>query len=200
LAAGVASRFHGAKQLAEIPVGKERRSSTLVQTSLNAAEGSKADYVILVLGSYASEIVSSLRIGRAIVAFNKDYERGLSTSVRTAISELPAEVQGLVLMVSDQPFLRSTEIDLLINAFQKDNDEPKIIALGFEGEPRNPALFPKRFFSELASLSGDVGGKELIRRHPSEVRLINVPDSKIFVDIDTGSDLSKAYDLKRDVE
>ncbi|MBO1704437.1 hypothetical protein HJV71_21535, partial [Eubacterium callanderi] len=35
--------------------------------------------------------------------------------------------------------------------------------------PKNPCVFGEQYFPELRSLSGDVGGKKVLCRHPEDV-------------------------------
>jgi molybdenum cofactor cytidylyltransferase len=190
LAAGASSRFGGLKQLAEFPV-KAGSGVPLVQIALSAAEDSKANSVLVVLGSQAAEIAASLKIARGVVVLNKDYETGLSSSIRAAVLESPPDADGLILMVADQPFVTSADIDRMIKAFVETNGK-KIVALSHNDKPRNPVIFPRRFFPELSSLSGENGGREVVRRHSSEAILLNAPDGSTFLDIDTKSDLLEA--------
>ena len=37
------------------------------------------------------------------------------------------------------------------------------------GGPKNPCVFGEQYFPELRSLSGDVGGKKVLCRHPEDV-------------------------------
>ena len=134
LAAGLASRFGSSKQLAELS------SKTLLQNSLDIANGSQADYVFLILGSGASEIMERLKTGRSIVVLNKDYKEGLASSIRSAILNLPDDCGAVAFMVADQPFLTSKRINNLIQKLVK-NRKAKLAAFAFDGEPRNPAIF-----------------------------------------------------------
>jgi molybdenum cofactor cytidylyltransferase len=53
------------------------------------------------------------------------------------------------------------------------------------GIPAHPVLFGRSLFSELEALSGDVGAREVIRRHESEAVQIEV---EALTDIDTEED------------
>ncbi|MHB1909965.1 MAG: nucleotidyltransferase family protein [Nitrososphaerales archaeon] len=185
LAAGLGSRFGSAKQLAKFS------SKTLLQNSLDVANGSQADYVFLVLGNRASEIMEKLNTGRSIVVLNKDYKKGLASSIKSSILNLPDDCGAVVLMVADQPFLTSKKINALIRKLAK-NRRAKLASFAFHGEPRNPAIFSKELFQELKTLKGDRGANHLIKRHIEDAILINSSDPRIFVDVDTVSDLIRA--------
>lgn len=188
LAAGMSTRFNGVKQLAKF------KGKPLVQRALDSAVKSRADYVYLVLGHGASEIVATVKLGRAQILLNKEYGGGLSTSLRAAISNLPQECSAALFMVADQPFLSVENLDRMIDIFKANSN--RIVALGSKGEPRNPVVVPRKFFPEILALEGDVGAREIVRVHLDKTKLIELGDEKPFLDIDTKPDLNKIV-LKR---
>ncbi|MHB1867349.1 MAG: nucleotidyltransferase family protein [Nitrososphaerales archaeon] len=186
LAAGMAVRFGSPKQLAKVG-GKP-----MLQRALDSANGSSADYVLLVVGANSSEILSAVDLGRAQVVLNKNFAKGQSTSIKSGIANLPEDCKGAIIMVSDQPFLKTIHLNKIINAFKKGN-KSQVVALSHSGEPRNPVLIPKKLFPGLLKLKGDVGAKATIRNNKN-VRLVEIRDKKVFFDIDTKR---AASELKR---
>jgi molybdenum cofactor cytidylyltransferase len=190
LGAGMSKRFGEVKQLAEIDQGGNRKR--LLQAAVDAAEGSRATPVFLVLGHCANEILKTLKINRARVLVNHDYMNGLSTSIRTAIEQIPASCGGVILMVGDQPFLRAEHLNMMIESFERrSSPSSSIVALAYKGEARNPVLFARDYFQELSALRGDVGGKQILQKWSTKVSLICIEDSRVFLDVDTKSDLPK---------
>ena len=59
-----------------------------------------------------------------------------------------------------------------------------IVGLGHNGVRGNPCLFPARFFSELLSLEGDVGGSAVIKRHLDDLLLFEALETELR-DVDT---------------
>jgi molybdenum cofactor cytidylyltransferase len=192
LAAGLSSRYGKPKQLALIG------DKSLIQNAVDIANGSKSDYVYVVLGSNSSQIMESLKIGRAQVIFNKNYRQGLSASLRASIRNLPLDCTEVVLMAADQPFLLSKYIDRLINAALK--KQVSVASLAFKGEPRSPALFSRRLFSTLLKVKGDKGAQEVVRKQRTRAALIDVDDPLMFLDIDTVENLEEALKSKKKME
>jgi len=186
LAAGMAVRFGTAKQLARI------EGKSMLQRALESANGSSADYVLLVVGANSSEILSAVDLGRAQVVLNQNFAKGQSTSIKSGITNLPEDCEGAIIMVADQPFLKAIHLNKIINAFKKGN-ESQVVALSQSGEPRNPVLIPKKLFPGLLKLKGDVGAKDTVRNNKN-VRLVEIRDKKVFFDIDTKR---AASELKR---
>jgi molybdenum cofactor cytidylyltransferase len=183
LAAGMATRFGSVKQLARI------RGKPLLQRSLDAANSSLSDYVMLIVGSNSSEILSKINLGRAQVVFNNNFLRGQSTSIKCGITNLPADSAGVIIMVADQPFVKSIHLDKIIRIF-KSGKLSEVVALSHDGQPRNPVLIPKRLFPKLVKLRGDVGARSIIRGY-SRLRLVEISDEKVFLDVDTRSAVSE---------
>ncbi|MHB8566111.1 MAG: nucleotidyltransferase family protein [Nitrososphaerales archaeon] len=183
LAAGSSTRYGSPKQLARID------STPLLQKALYAANSSKADYVLIVLGASSSEIVAELDLGRANLVFNKEYSEGLSKSIRTGIANIPGDAEGALLMVGDQPFVTSEILSLMIDRYHADKIK-KIVALAYRNDIRNPVLIDKRYFGEIERITGDRGAKEVLLQHINEVQLINVENPKIFLDVDTKDNLA----------
>ncbi len=180
LAAGSSVRFGSPKQLAEF------RGKSLVQIAVNEANASAADYVFLVLGKGSSEILEKVRLGRAQVIYNRDFERGIATSIKGGLANLPDDCSGVIVMVADQPFLTSKHLDRLIEKFRK--SPGKIVALSHGGEPRNPVLIPIEMTHVLEELEGDEGARTIVRKNPKTV-LIEIPDDRVFFDVDTKDSL-----------
>lgn len=158
----------------------------MIQIAIDQANGSLADYVFLVLGKSSSEILEKINPGRGQVIFNKDFEKGISTSIRSGIANLPGDCGAAIIMVADQPFLRSRHLNMLIEGSRK--APGKIIALSSRGEPRNPVLVPYEMFGNLEGLEGDVGARTIVRNNQDTV-LIEIDDPQVFVDVDTKDSL-----------
>lgn len=180
LAAGSSVRYGSPKQLVEF------RGRSLIQRAVDEADASKADHVFLVLGNSSSEILEKIDLGRAQVVFNKDYAKGISTSIKAGLANVPNDCASVIIMVADQPFLTHEHLNRLISEENKFNG--RIIALSYRGEPRNPVLIPTELLRELESLEGDEGAKSMVRKNPSTI-LIEIPESEIFLDVDTKDSL-----------
>jgi molybdenum cofactor cytidylyltransferase len=56
--------------------------------------------------------------------------------------------------------------------------------LSYEGVMGNPVIFQGKFVPELMALSGDVGGKTVVKAHPQEVFLYEAESEKSLQDLD----------------
>lgn len=129
---------------------------------------------------------------RIELVLNSRAEEGQSASIRLATERLAADqgVEAAIFAVVDQPFLKSDVFERLISAWQAGHSE--ILVSSYAGQRGNPVLFGRRFFTELALLTGDVGGRDVMRRHLEVVREIAMPDAAAGQDVDTWEDYELA--------
>ncbi|MBP1754167.1 MAG: nucleotidyltransferase family protein [Firmicutes bacterium] len=117
---------------------------------------------------------------------NREPELGISHSIQLglkAVLERKPNLEGVMFGVCDQPYLRRTSIDRLLQAFSV--TDRNIVALAWQETIGNPCIFGKKYFEELFSLSLDTGGKKILLRHPEDVEFVMVQEAKELIDIDT---------------
>jgi molybdenum cofactor cytidylyltransferase len=179
LAAGPSTRFGSPKQMV-------RLGGTPVIHQAAARAASVAGHsVTIVLGADAKEIAPALRQSAATTVVNRDWEEGLSSSIRAAVRSAPPRCDGLLLTLCDQVAVTSDDLRRLFLAWRR---HPILIVAALHGgTPGLPAIFPRWAFSDLLELRGDRDPRLLVRR--SADRLVRVPMSNAGVDLDTPEDL-----------
>lgn len=106
-------------------------------------------------------------------------EAGISRSIGLGIAALPSEPDAVLIGVADQPWLASSGLRALIEAFS-----PGTMVVPRYGDHRgNPAIFDRRFFAELERLTGDRGGQGVISAHPDAVIEVFLP-AAMGIDVD----------------
>lgn len=185
LAAGQSSRLGSPKQM--IRVGAE----TLLERAARFASLAGADPIIVVLGAQAERMQSLSFPGNAIVVVNREWEEGVSSSIRLGLQtviDLDREVAGVLLMVCDQPSVSVSHLRSLLAQTRQADGAVETVASSYAGITGTPAVFPERRFRQLLDLQGDKGARSLLRDpvHPP----ILVPLSGGEIDIDTPDDLS----------
>ncbi len=126
------------------------------------------------------------------VELNQQADQGQSASIRLATERLTADTQieAVIFSVVDQPFLTPTIFESLIAAWTARHEA--ICVSSYAGQRGNPALFPRAYFEELIALRGDVGGREVMRRHPDAVHEVPMSDAVAGRDIDTWNEYELA--------
>lgn len=124
---------------------------------------------------------------------NPDFPQGQSTSIRVAMNTA-GDWDGVFFCPADQPFLDETIFLKMAELL-----EPGLIVVPrFQGRNGSPTLFSRTFRQELLELTGEEGGRPIIRRHPEAVRYIEVDHEQMFFDIDTPEDLARAEQWVRE--
>ena len=182
LAAGESSRLGQPKQLVQF------RGKSLVRRVADAATEAGCSPITIVLGSDSKKIEDELA-GVAIVK-NENWRAGIGTSIRVGVQNLLSQasnLEAIVLLVCDQPFVDARVIKGLVELRQKANKS--IVASAYSGTLGVPALFDGSCFQELLALGNDTGAKSIILSKRERVAEFRFPEGTI--DIDTTADLEK---------
>ncbi len=186
LAAGGSSRMGQTKQV------MLWRGEPIVRRVAQTALAAGLSPVIVVTGSYASEVESVVQDLPVMVAFNENWEEGQSTSVFTGLKALPPETGAAVFLLADQPQI---PVPLVRKLREVHSATLSPIVAPQVGDRRaNPVLFDRQTFSGLSSLKGDAGGRLLFSQYP--VTWIPWYDDAITLDIDTLEDYQRLLELQ----
>jgi molybdenum cofactor cytidylyltransferase len=184
LAAGRSTRMGGSnKLLAEIS------GRPLVRIAVDQALASQAAPVVVVTGYQRDQVEAALQGLDIQVVHNPDYADGLSTSLRTGLNALRADVDGVVVLLADMPQVDATLIDRLIAAFDPGKGALAVVPT-IEGKRGNPVLWSRRFFPDLMSVDGDIGARHLIGKYPEAFVELPVTGTGALADVDTREALS----------
>jgi molybdenum cofactor cytidylyltransferase len=119
---------------------------------------------------------------------NKDYSLGMSTSVKASLPFI-ADEEGVFFHLGDKPFLEKEILYRMIDIYRE--DRKKIIVPVFNGEKGHPVLMDVGLYStEIRSLEGDKGLREIIEKHAGDVIFIKGNEGSLF-DIDTIEDVER---------
>jgi molybdenum cofactor cytidylyltransferase len=181
LAAGNSSRLGTPKQLLRY------KNKTLLQTAIEEASLVPNTIVFVVTGANHDVIQNEPYTQSTIICHNREWEKGMSTSIATGLKELLTlhpDIQKCIFTVCDQPYLSSSVFKDLINTyFQTGNG---IIASSYSQTLGTPVLFDEKYFDALLELKGQEGAKKIITRFLHDTA--SVVFEKGAVDIDTIED------------
>lgn len=184
LAAGAGRRFGSPKQLAEVNGRPMLVSALAVAATLGGP-------VHVVTGAHAAAVrellarlpfsLSHQLAGRLHLVHNEEWARGQASSLHLSVRSLGDDVEAAIWMPVDQPFLDSGLLAQLAAAWRRGAD---LAAPTTEGELRGaPALFDRAYWSELLTVTGDSGGRSVLRRHAAHVVPIAV-SAEALQDVD----------------
>src|SRR5436190_20659628 len=96
---------------------------------------------------------------RAVV--NPQSRSGQASSLRTGIGAMPADVTAAVVLLADQPAIRTDAVRAVVAAFRSGSGP--IVQASYGGRPAHPTLLARSIWPDLSLLSGDAGARQLIR-------------------------------------
>lgn len=189
LAAGKSTRMGQPKLL--LPF----RGGSIIRAVVENVLSSKADEVVVVLGSEASgvrrevEMAASdanARASRLKIVENPRFEEGQSTSLKMGLSSVGEGCEGVLALMGDQPFVGSDIIDTLIEGFRASG--ALVVLPEYDEGHATPVLFASELFPELMEVTGDKGGREVVAKYLDRALMVRVPSPLAARDVDTWED------------
>ncbi len=164
LAAGRSLRYGKKDKLSEQVGGRKLLPSLLFKMEQMKKEW--MGYQILVCGENTEKAdYTGIRV------VNENPEKGISYSVFLALHTLCGLPEwkpqdAVCFCTADQPFLKRRTVENMVEGFLE--SKKGIGCLFFKG-PKNPCVFGGKYVPELLSLTGDTGGKKVLRSHMEDV-------------------------------
>ncbi len=175
LAAGTSSRLgHNPKQLLNW------KNRPLLEHALLNVQAILQNRVIVVLGAHSHAIETDINLKAFKTVINTDWQQGIASSIRAGIQSLPETATAALIVLSDQPLIRSEHFQCLLATWI--NSSTQIVASEYHQSVGVPALFPARFFAQLQSLQGDQGAKSLLIKFDKDVIKIPLPEAELDID------------------
>ena len=149
--------------------------------------------LVVVLGHQRERAEQELAGLPCQVAFNPDYEEGITSSLRTGlavISDLP-DVHATAVMLADMPFVTSEMIAAMIARYR--TTEAPLVISDYEGVNAPPMVYDRSLFMELLMMTGEGCGRQVVKRHRAEAEVLPWPVAAL-ADIDVPEDYARVRD------
>ena len=189
LAAGSSQRMGDNKLL--LPF----QDNTLINVVCKTIIDSYLKPVFVVTGFENKKVLESLPKSIDKIIYNEDWSRGMATSINKAISSLPNNIDGNMIVLGDMPLVTVKTINKLHQVFLNNNGN-KIIYADYLGKQANPVIFPRKFFDEILHLNGDKGCKKIIYKNRKSSIGVPIDSSEVIFDCDTKKDYSELVSMK----
>ncbi|MDG1336497.1 MAG: nucleotidyltransferase family protein [Tateyamaria sp.] len=179
LAAGSSSRMRGRDKLCEIIDGVPllRRQA---QIALDIST-----HVLVALPSRAHPRYNLLSELNVEVIEVPDAAEGIGASLRTVFEAIPMSTTHAMLLLADMPDITATDLGLIIDEIQAHPEALVWRGMTENGKPGHPIAFHRQLFDALACLSGDNGGRDIVKAAKDRVRLVCLPGQRARCDLDT---------------
>lgn len=178
LAAGLSRRFGSNKLLAPLD-GKPLYRHTLDKlTALRAA--APEQYRLYLVSRWPEVLKAALEADWAVLD-HPHSERGISSSLQLGLQAALEQAEPedrFAFFVCDQPYLQRNTIRAFLEGFAASGKG--LGCLCADGIPGNPAVFSSRYVPELLALTGDTGGRRVLRAHPEDVYLHSAQTKELW--------------------
>jgi|TARA_B000000557_G_C20604044_1_gene370915 molybdenum cofactor cytidylyltransferase len=182
LAAGQSRRLKSENKLIKL-----YKKKPLINYSLKTLHKSKVDKVVIVLGHQKNELKKIIKKNKKnIFIFNKDYRKGMASSIKAGLKKVSKSDKGFIIVQSDMPFIKLSEINKIYNSIK--SQKFLVYALRYKNRVGNPIGFDISVIKKFKRIKGDVGAKFMVKRLKNETKFIKIGNLKSFKDFDKASD------------
>lgn len=135
--------------------------------------------------------MAQLKDTQARIVIVADAQYGMGHSIAAlvaAMTRLAAGYDRAMILPADMPDIDMADLHIMLRAAEQ--APPQIILRGAsaDGILGHPVVFPARYFSALGQLTGDHGGKDILRQHADKIQPVALPGQHALTDLDTAED------------
>ena len=179
LAAGQSKRLKDENKLTKLFKGKP-----LINHILFSLIKSKVNKIIIVLGFEHLKIKTKLLKSKKInFVINKNYKKGMSSSIKTGLKKLPKNSKGFLIVLGDMPNITKTTINKICLSITRSDKE--IILPKFKNKTGNPIGFKQSMIKNIYKIKGDRGAKDMIKKNNKKIKFLNINSKSILVNLNT---------------
>ena len=190
LAAGKSQRMGRLKQL--LPFG----GRTVIQAVVDMLQSVEIEEIVVVLG-HRAEDVGQVLAGSARCVENPEYADGMFSSVLAGLNALDPDVDGMMLLLGDQPQIQASVVKTVLDRFYATHKG--IVIPEVQGKRGHPVIIDVRRYGEaIRALDGSEGLKPVVRGHPEDTEVVRIDDESILRDLDTPEDYERELRLRDD--
>jgi len=185
-AAGASTRMGADKRRLPLPSGL-----TVLEQTVSCLRAGGVAPIIVVLEP-DSPCAALAGLADTSVVTNPAPARGMLSSIRAGLEQLPRGAAAAAILPGDHPFVPPSAIRSLVERFTR--LRPLLLAPRFAGRQGHPLLLGRPLFDEAMACDDAVGLRQLVRRHAADLVLLDLPHEGAEQDLDTPADLER---LKR---
>lgn len=115
-----------------------------------------------------------------------DAALGMAQSIRAGLGALPPDTPGALMLMADMPDITGGDLRRLADRFIELGGETVVRAATRDGTPGSPNVVPRALFPALMRLSGDTGGRDVLRTVPQDH--VALDGRRAVTDLDTPAD------------
>jgi len=126
---------------------------------------------------------------------NPAADQGQLSSLQAALkgleARLGAELEAVMVMPVDAPFITTAAVARLLAAGRSSNAQ--ILRATHAGTHGHPVLFKRTMFAELHAADPDLGARAVVRADPNRVEDVEAGDAGVTIDVDTPEEYRRHF-------
>jgi len=172
-------------------------AATVIEACIDHLRASRLDEIIVVLGHREFEIRQRLAGAGVEFAINREYQRGMMSSIKTGLALVSPQSDAVLIALVDQPMIGPEIIDRLIAAYEK--SDQKIALPTYQGQHGHPIIIRTDYIDEIMNVddASDEGLRTVIDHHRDECFEVPIDSPAVLEDIDRPEDYQR---LSKQVE
>jgi molybdenum cofactor cytidylyltransferase len=167
----------------------ELDGESLLRRAARRALAGGLDPLVVVLGHEAERARVELYGLPCLPVVNPEHERGITASLRAGIEALTPTVAAAVVLLADMPMVTAEMISRLVDAYRA-SSAPLVVS-DYQGINAPPIVYDRALFGELAAMSGEGCGKQVVKRHRHQAETLSWPAAAL-ADCDSPEDYARA--------
>ena len=158
---------------------------------LDTMTSTAVDEVRVVVGHAAEQVIDLGGLVRHVIVHNRDFERGMLSSVQEGVRALPSGTTAFLIWPVDHPLVQADTVERIIAAW-KERNAPVVVPV-YQGKRGHPTLFSAKLGAELLRAPAEEGARAVVHAHEKQLVEVEVDDPGILTDIDTPQAYRKAF-------
>ena len=184
LAAGSSARMGRPKQL--LPLNDK----PVIRHCIDTIIASGVREIVVVVNPVVQAVAEALSGLPVCIAINDNRDSDMAGSARVGLKSVDQAASAVLVCLVDHPLASAETMKLLMRAHAE--TPGKIILPAHHNRRGHPGLFPISILNELFVVDTL---RDIVRRDAGRVRVIDVPDEGVVLDMDTPEDYERV--LKR---
>ncbi|HEX9099032.1 MAG TPA: nucleotidyltransferase family protein [Candidatus Dormibacteraeota bacterium] len=186
LAAGSSTRMPGSDKLL-----LEFDGRPMIKSVIEAASDGGCHQILVVYSS--SEVMHAVG-GSAELVHNPRAATGMASSLQAGLRAMRSEMEAAMVLLGDQPMVGSRTVAALLRAWRQEGSRPAVaVSRGEGGKWAPPVVLARELWTELMTLTGDAGARQVLDQRPELVD--TVPALDRLDDVDTPEDYANIVKL-----
>ncbi|MBL4806235.1 MAG: nucleotidyltransferase family protein [Rhodobacteraceae bacterium] len=183
LAAGASTRMRGKDKLLE-PIDGQ----LLLHRSAKILSNSNAQIIHVILPPDHQPRLDAIAGLTVQTVESPCWQEGMAASIRAGMRAISRNCNAVIIALADMPDVSSDHINRLISAFNPVEKHEICRAVAENGVRGHPVLLGRRFFPQLAALTGDRGAKSILAAAPDYIIDVQTTGQAALIDLDTPED------------